>query len=152
MFNTSNTFIHIWDMKHVILIFTDLSRTYRLWCSTPYWMYLEWIFRFILRLSSTVSVNSLIEITAFNVLLHMVTHTMTLWSNTKNLLQIPHTKLKRFVDRAFGMSSLITSKLLTVRQSSRNSWKKCYFKMSLFDFMDYKHLSNDYSLKCLWTL
>ena len=28
-------------------------------------------------------------------------NTMTLRSNTKNLLQIPHTNLKRFVDRAF---------------------------------------------------
>ena len=43
--------------------------------------------------------------------------TRTLRSNTKNLLQIPLTNLKRYGDRAFCAY--------------------CYFKRSLFDFMDH---------------
>ena len=57
------------------------------------------------------------------------TNTRTLRSNIKNLLQIPHTNLKRFGDRAFcaymhhafGMSSLITSRMLIVCKTSRNN-------------------------------
>ena len=40
----------------------------------------------------------------------------------------------------FGMSSLPTSRLLIVCKTSRHSWKHCYFKRSLFDCMDHKHV------------
>ena len=85
-------------------------------------------------------------------------NTRTLRSNTKNLLQIPLTNLKRLGDRAFcayaprlfGMSSLTTSRLLIVCKTSRKSWKHCYFERSLIDYMD--HDNCPMTLKRFWTL
>ena len=34
----------------------------------------------------------------------------------------------------------------------RHSWKHCYYERSLFDYMDHKHLSTDYSLKRLFNI
>ena len=70
----------------------------------------------------------------------------TLRSNTKNLLQIPHTNLKRFGDRAFcayapRLWNDLPDNIKTV-VSVQN--KK---QLKTFDYMGYKHMSTDYSLK-----
>ena len=45
-----------------------------------------------------------------------------------------------------GMSSLTTPRLLIACETSRQREKHCYFERTLYDYMDHKHLSTDYSL------
>ena len=82
-------------------------------------------------------------------------NTMTLRSNTKNSLQIPHMYLKRFGDRALcAYAPRLWNELpdnIKAADSLQNLKKQLktlfLFKRSSFDYMDYKHLSTDYSLK-----
>ena len=89
-------------------------------------------------------------------------NTKTLRSNTENLLQIPHTNLKRFGDREFCVHApRLWHKLpdnIKAADSVQNFKKHvktllCQKEpIDYMQYMDYKHLSTAYSLKCFWTL
>ena len=68
-------------------------------------------------------------------------NTRTLRSNTKNLLQIPLTNLKRFGDRAFcAYAPHLWNELpdnIKAADSVQNFKKHCYFERSLIDYMDH---------------
>ena len=75
-------------------------------------------------------------------------NTRTLRSNTKNLLQIPLTNLKRFGDRA--VCALYAPRLwneLPDNIKAADSVQKCYFERSLFDYMDHENCPLTFSIK-----
>ena len=74
-------------------------------------------------------------------------NTRNLRSNTKNLLQIPHTNLKKFGDRALCVCApRLWNELPDKTSDSVQNFKK-HLKTLLFDYMDHTHLSIDYSFK-----
>ena len=84
-------------------------------------------------------------------------NTRTLRSNTKNLLQIPLTNLKRFGDRAFCAYALRlwnelpdNIKAADSVQNFKKQLKTLLFERSLIDYMD--HDNCPMTLKRFWTL